>query len=199
MIAYNTSIVRDGLVLHLDAANVKSYPGSGTVWKDLSGNGNDFTIEPAGFVHNTNGYFSISSTGIVKNSAITLATLCTCVFWMKTADVQALFWHAITGDQKFLGAYRVANKFYNDSIGTPTFYMDTVNLPNIYDYISDDKWHMIEFKSANLATWTNFSFNRYTSYKFEGGQVSNMLIYDRNLTIEESKQNFEAIRGRYGI
>jgi len=29
-IAYNTSIVRDGLVLHLDAANVKSYPGSGT-------------------------------------------------------------------------------------------------------------------------------------------------------------------------
>lgn len=35
-IAYNTSIVRSGLVLHLDAANVKSYPGSGTVWKDLT-------------------------------------------------------------------------------------------------------------------------------------------------------------------
>lgn len=34
-IAYNTSIVRDGLVLHLDAANVKSYPGSGTTWYDL--------------------------------------------------------------------------------------------------------------------------------------------------------------------
>lgn len=28
-IAYNTSIVRDGLVLHLDAANPKSYPGTG--------------------------------------------------------------------------------------------------------------------------------------------------------------------------
>lgn len=37
-IVYNTSIVRSGLVLHLDAANPKSYPGSGTVWKDLSGN-----------------------------------------------------------------------------------------------------------------------------------------------------------------
>ena len=43
-IAYNSSIVRDGLVLHLDAANPKSYPGSGTVWKDLSGLGNDGTI-----------------------------------------------------------------------------------------------------------------------------------------------------------
>lgn len=29
-------MVTDGLVLYLDAANVKSYPGSGTVWTDLS-------------------------------------------------------------------------------------------------------------------------------------------------------------------
>lgn len=31
-------IVNNGLVLHLDAANSRSYPGSGTVWYDLSGN-----------------------------------------------------------------------------------------------------------------------------------------------------------------
>ena len=31
-------IVRNGLVLYLDAANQKSYPGSGTTWNDLSGN-----------------------------------------------------------------------------------------------------------------------------------------------------------------
>ena len=37
-IGYNTSVVRDGLVLYLDAANPKSYPGSGTEWYDLSGN-----------------------------------------------------------------------------------------------------------------------------------------------------------------
>ncbi len=36
-IAYNTSIIRDGLVLYLDAANVKSYPGTGNVWKDCGG------------------------------------------------------------------------------------------------------------------------------------------------------------------
>lgn len=38
MIVYNSSIVRDGLVLHLDAANIKSYPGSGLVVNDLSAN-----------------------------------------------------------------------------------------------------------------------------------------------------------------
>ena len=37
---YNTSIVTNGLVLALDAANRKSYSGSGTTWTDLSGNNN---------------------------------------------------------------------------------------------------------------------------------------------------------------
>ena len=37
-------IITDGLVLYLDAANTKSYIGSGTTWKDLSGNSNDGTL-----------------------------------------------------------------------------------------------------------------------------------------------------------
>jgi hypothetical protein len=41
---YSPKIVTDGLVLALDAANIKSYPGSGTVWNDLSGNGNNGTL-----------------------------------------------------------------------------------------------------------------------------------------------------------
>jgi hypothetical protein len=38
------NIITDGLVLYLDAANPKSYPGTGTVWSDLSGNGNNGTL-----------------------------------------------------------------------------------------------------------------------------------------------------------
>ena len=41
---YNPKIVMDGLALCLDAANTKSYPGSGTTWKDISGKGNDGTL-----------------------------------------------------------------------------------------------------------------------------------------------------------
>jgi hypothetical protein len=43
-IAYNPRTITDGLVLCLDAANPKSYPGSGTAWTDLSGNGNTGTL-----------------------------------------------------------------------------------------------------------------------------------------------------------
>lgn len=41
---YNPSIVTDGLVLHLDASNKKSYSGSGTTWTDRSGNSNNGTL-----------------------------------------------------------------------------------------------------------------------------------------------------------
>jgi len=38
------NLVTNGLVLYLDAANTKSYPGSGTVWSDLSINRNNGTL-----------------------------------------------------------------------------------------------------------------------------------------------------------
>lgn len=41
---HSPRIVTDELVLALDAANTKSYPGSGTTWSDLSGNGNNGTL-----------------------------------------------------------------------------------------------------------------------------------------------------------
>ncbi len=41
--SYNNGpkIVTNGLVLYLDAANNRSYPGSGTVWTDITKNGNN--------------------------------------------------------------------------------------------------------------------------------------------------------------
>jgi hypothetical protein len=38
------SIVRDGLIFYLDAANTKSYPGTGTTWFDNSGYGTNGTL-----------------------------------------------------------------------------------------------------------------------------------------------------------
>ena len=40
---YSPKIVTDGLVFAVDAANKKSYPGSGTTWTDLAGS-NDGTL-----------------------------------------------------------------------------------------------------------------------------------------------------------
>lgn len=41
---HSPAIVTDGLVLCLDAANVRSYPKSGTTWTDLSTSGNNGTL-----------------------------------------------------------------------------------------------------------------------------------------------------------
>jgi hypothetical protein len=40
---YGPNIVKNGLVLALDAANRTSYPGTGNTWFDISGNGNNAT------------------------------------------------------------------------------------------------------------------------------------------------------------
>jgi hypothetical protein len=57
-IPYNTNIVRDRLVLHLDAANKKPYSGSDIVWKDLSGQGNSGTLINS-VVFNVNNKYAI--------------------------------------------------------------------------------------------------------------------------------------------
>jgi hypothetical protein len=63
--AYGPQIVTEGLVLHLDAGNAKSYPGAGDVWYDISKggyngginayNGSDGSASDSNPAFNTNG------------------------------------------------------------------------------------------------------------------------------------------------
>jgi hypothetical protein len=48
-------IIRNGLVLELDAGNNLSYPGSGTTWSDLSGNGYNSTLTNGPTFNSANG------------------------------------------------------------------------------------------------------------------------------------------------
>jgi hypothetical protein len=79
------NIVTDGLVLHLDAANPKSYPGSGTTWNDLSGNGNNGTLvngptfdsgNNGSLAFDGNNDYSEFNNTIIKNTSFTIG------FWM---------------------------------------------------------------------------------------------------------------------
>jgi len=65
-------IVTDGLVLALDAANPLSYPGSGTTWYDLSGNGNNATLNGNinNPIWNSNGYWSFAATDLGINGGM---------------------------------------------------------------------------------------------------------------------------------
>jgi hypothetical protein len=67
-------IVRNGLVLNLDAGNLASYPGSGTTWTDVSGNGNTGTLTNGPTYSSTNGgYLSFNGTNqyvIANNTSL---------------------------------------------------------------------------------------------------------------------------------
>lgn len=56
-IYYSPKIPTAGLVLLVDAENHKSYPRSGTSWRDLSGNNNHFTMQGA-LTWSPDGYFT---------------------------------------------------------------------------------------------------------------------------------------------
>ena len=97
-IAYNTSIVRNGLVLHVDAANPKSYPGTGTVWTDLSGQGlnavlaNSPTYSSSSFSFNgTNQYASIAYTPtLAPTVAISYEAWAYLPNWNITPDIKVI-------------------------------------------------------------------------------------------------------------
>jgi hypothetical protein len=188
-------IITDGLVLAVDAASKRSYPGTGATWYDLSGNNFDFTFG-AGLSWNSAGTFSMTAaTGAVLNATITASTTCTMQFWIKTTDTQSLFWEPTAS---FVGAYRVDSKFYNGGgTGSPQYYQDLVLYNNIYDNLRDGEWHMVELKAVNLSSFTSHEFNNYGSYQFNSGEIANIMIYDRNLTAAESKQNYNAQKNRF--
>jgi hypothetical protein len=79
-------VVTEGLIAYLDAANTKSYPGSGTTWYDLTKNENHGTISSGEFVSgdfggylrnsgNTSNFFYITiAHSSTLNSAFTVTT-----------------------------------------------------------------------------------------------------------------------------
>ena len=52
-LVHSPKIVIDNLVSYVDAANTKSYPGTGTSWTDLSGNGNNITLSSSGISYDS--------------------------------------------------------------------------------------------------------------------------------------------------
>lgn len=87
-IYYGPGISTDGLVLLLDAGNTRSYPGSGTLWTDISGSGNNFTLTNAGAYNssgpkymNFGGSFGCALT--TSGSDIPLSGTVTAIVWTR--------------------------------------------------------------------------------------------------------------------
>ena len=95
---FSPKIVTNGLVLYLDAANPKSYPGSGTTWYDLSGNNINLTLSNASydtsnygrmiFSSASNAYASVNNSLLNLYSSGSLEVICNIDNWGSTD-----FWH----------------------------------------------------------------------------------------------------------
>ena len=92
-------IVQSGLVLNLDAGVSSSYPGSGTTWTDLSGNGNNATISGTSVWNNTYGgqfdFGNVAQTTqyitLPHQAAQSTGTAYTMEFWMKPVSSSAKY------------------------------------------------------------------------------------------------------------
>jgi hypothetical protein len=89
-------MITDGLVLYLDSANAKSYPGSGTVWTDLSGNGNNGTLINAPIFDGNFFTFGESNQRCTISSPVSTSGFMTANIWYRRNEsVSSTSWRTL--------------------------------------------------------------------------------------------------------
>ena len=224
---HSPRIVTDGLVLCLDAGNRKSYPGSGTTWTDLSGRGNNGTLVNGvgydsgnlgslvfdGVNDNVNlGNILNIGTGPFSIETVAKASSTTNNFAKVASKGQYLQggWSLYFG--KNLETYTISFQYGNSSTGLLSLPEVVVNIETWYHIlITRDSSNLLSFyiNSSNISS-KNETFNFTTSFNYvlganvQNGEFfrGNMALYrhySRALSASEIQQNFNAIRGRFGI
>ena len=222
---YNTKTVTNGLVLSLDAANRKSYPGSGNTWNDLSGiNSSGELVNSPTYNSSNLGYFQFVTDDYVRipnNTALDTQTP-TVEVWVKTNSTnQNGFWFE-KGDVNtqyslFQEGTTIRWRMYIGGITqlstTTATYMNTANWYQVVGtYTSGTRRLYIngvlvnsDTQSGTIATnaggMSIGAYGGYTGGKsyFYNGNESICRVYNRELSAAEIIQNFNALRGRYGI
>jgi len=220
-------IVNSGLVLSLDAADKKSYSGSGTAWNDISGNNNHVTSSNSP-TWNSAGYFSTGATGYFSgNGTSTIPTgnsNYTLMAWIRLNSS----WGARRGFFG-IGAAGAQNQFTGFRTGDVAtvgyllhyWYANDLYVNNNNANLSIGTWCMVtaQFDGTNRRVWANTtnvgsdtpgSSHNVLSTAFKvavsivgddylNGDIAIARIYNRALSSTEIQQNFNAQRGRFGI
>jgi len=226
-IFYNPNIVMNGLVLALDAGNPKSYPGSGTTWTDLSGNGNNGTNYNMTYSSNNGGIFDFndtSSVSIIPNStSLNPTTGLTIESWVNfdgnTNDF--IFEKGNVNTQFSLFSHSNDIVFRTFHSGDSSYHTQNPSKASVG--VVNGQWHHIVgswdgstkriyvdgvlrnsvSKSGNLVTQTTGAavgrFGGTTSGYYFGGYIPKVALYSRGLSTSEIQKNFDALRSRFGI
>lgn len=224
---HSPKIVTDGLVLALDAGNVKSYPGSGTTWLDKSGRGNNGTLTNGPTFNSDNGG-SIVFDGV--NDYVSLGafpglgtTNRTIGVWFKVSTTPSGVGRIITfpADETLTDtpAYTLAINTslevgagiggfpYNGYISSFPYTLNT--WINITTAISGNTVNVYRnailmgsvTNTGTVATNQIGYLGRYNNYygQYLNGNISNVQLYNRALSASEILQNYNATKGRFGL
>ena len=217
---YNPKIVKNGLVLCLDAANPRSYSGSGTVWNDLSGNGNNGSlVNGVGFSSENKGSLVFDGVDDVITVSVSKNATCTFEFWanLTSGYNNVMLFNAgnvSAGPDLFFTGGKICWNTW-DSANNPFGNIPTNAYNSFHHYVvinDSTSTTKLYFDGALLgaasyrsaATTTIFTIGKAgagggdSGYPWRG-RIANSLIYNRALTAAEIRQNFEATRDRYGI
>lgn len=221
--------VTTGLILMLDAGNPASYPGSGTTWYDLSGNGYNFTL--------TNGptYSSDNGGVLVFDGTNDYARATNVALWQNIRNITYSMWfrssitstrqglistHENTGgsyqdsieieiqsnNTAFVGFRSTNGSFYQASAATTLSANTWYNLTGTLD--GDSIKYYLNGNLLGTASWPNTNINNAPSGAlllanygniFLNGKVGSMMAYNRSLSSTEVLQNFNSFRTRFGL
>lgn len=217
---HSPSIVTNGLVLCVDAGNPRSYSGSGTQWNDAISSGFNFTLTNGPVYSSSNlGSFAfdgVNDFAVASNNTALDTQTPTVEVWIKTNALnQNGFWFekGLVNSQYALfqeGTSIVWRQASLSQYTTTATYLSTSNWAQIVGtYTSGDRRTYINgalvTQDAQTGTvLTNTSgmyigaYGTGTGY-FYNGNLSIVRVYNRVLSATEVLQNFNAIRGRYGI
>ena len=212
-------IAETGLVLCLDAANPRSYPGSGTTWTDLSGSGNNGALTNGPTYSSSNKgsiVFDGSNDYVIVNS---LANILSKTTYTKIAYIyptsfttsnniisggsgaQHAFW--LAGGNTFNAGH---NGVWNTVTSTTTLSLNQWYFGAVtYSSTSGWKLYVNGLEEASNASNTTFLNNQhiyigsYDTANTFTGRIAYTLVYNRILTATEILNTYNATRSRFGL
>lgn len=220
-LGHNPSVVTTGLVLCLDAANPRSYPGSGTAWNDAMGSTTKGTLTNGPTYSSTNGgglifdavddYVELNTTNIVTG---TNPFTVECWFNLASGSYGELFGNYGTGYTTNYLWVATLGFYINGNCYVPNYATATQGIHCI-TCTRDSNGNCVTYlDGVSVATATltgsipagpNFRMGADTNTNGGvgpeqlNGRIYNLKVYNVVLTAAQVSQNFNAMRGRFGI
>lgn len=216
----NGNIVRNGLVLCLDAGSSKSYPGSGTSWFDRSGNNNHGVLTNGPAFSSANGgsvVFDGTNDCVVinNNASILSSTAYTKIAWFYPTSFstsnniisggnsgQHAFW--LAGGNKLNSGHNGSwsTVVSNTTLSLNTWYFGAVTFNTTTGWILYLNG-VSESTSVNTTTFTGNGEILIAAYSTGSnvftGRIACSYIYNRVLSASEILQNYNVTKGRFGL